>query len=340
MNNSTTLTANLSKGLAVKRILTGIKPTGEIQLGNYLGMVKGLVERQNKYEVFLMIADLHAQTVPYLPKKLKQLIYDLTSSLLALGVNPKKTLLFRQSDVPAHLYLYWILGCLAPVGQLQRMHEYKEQGERYGRQGIGAGILMYPVLMAADILIYQADLVPIGDDQVQHLELTRVLMRKFNQTFGQTFKIPGVLLQTETAKVMSLDQPHKKMSKSLPSGNLPIFAPEPEIRAKIKTAVTDSGSEIKYDPLNKPAVSNLMTTYKHLSGQSYQQIEQEFKGKGYAQFKNELTKVFLSHFKAARAQKKQINQNNVDKILAAGAKAANQMANKTLRIVMQKTGLQ
>lgn len=323
----------------MKRILTGIKPTGEIQLGNYLGMVKDLVEMQNKYEVFLMIADLHAQTVSYKPKELQELIFDLGASLLALGVNPAKTILFRQSDVPAHLYLYWILGCLTPIGELQRMHEYKEQSERYGRQGIGAGVLMYPVLMAADILIYQADLVPIGEDQVQHLELTRELVRKFNNTFGKSFKVPAVALQTETAKIMSLDNPTKKMSKSQPAGNLPIFAPESEIKEKIKQAVTDSGSEIIYAPKNKPAISNLMAIYKNLSDKPYAKIEQEFKGRGYAQFKTELTNIFLNYFQPARARQKQISPKSLDNILRAGAKGANLAAAKTLKLILKKTGL-
>lgn len=323
----------------MKRILTGIKPTGEVQLGNYLGMIKEIIEMQEKYEVFLMIADLHAQTVPYEPKELTRLIYDLGSSLIALGVNPKKLVLFRQSDVPAHLYLYWILGCLASTGDLMRMHEYKEQKERYEKQGIGSGILMYPVLMAADILIYNADMVPVGADQVQHLELARELVKKFNNIFGKTFAIPEIYVRKETAKLMSLDNPRKKMSKSLPSGHLEIFASEEEIRQKIKNAVTDSGKEIKYDPEKKQAISNLTTIYKVLTNKSYNEIENEFKGKGYVEFKEKIADKFFEYFGEAKKLKQKITKSQIDKIFNEGAKKANIIANKNLEIILKKTGL-
>jgi tryptophanyl-tRNA synthetase len=323
----------------MKRILTGIKPTGEIQFGNYLGMIKGLVEMQGKYEIFLMLADLHSQTVPYQPKELNRLIYSLGSSLVALGIDTKKTVLFRQSDVPAHLYLYWILGCLAPTGELMRMHEYKEQKERYKEQGIGSGILMYPVLQAADILIYNADLVPIGQDQVQHLELTRELAKKFNSAFGKTFKIPEIEVQKETAKIMSLDNPSKKMSKSLPEGNLEIFSDEQIIREKIKKAVTDSGREIKFESESKPAISNLMTIYKFLTKKNYSEIEKEFESKGYGEFKEKIADKFLQYFDSARKLKQKITKTQIDKIFAQGAQKANQITSQILKSIFGKTGL-
>ncbi|MGC8981340.1 MAG: tryptophan--tRNA ligase [Minisyncoccia bacterium] len=323
----------------MKRILTGIKPTGEIQLGNYLGMIKNIIDMQNKYEIFLMVANLHAQTVPFDPKEIKRLTYDLVSSFIALGIDPKKTTIFLQSDVPAHLYLYWILGCISPLGDLMRMHEFKEQSQRYKKEGVGAGILMYPVLMAADILIYNADLVPVGEDQRQHVELTRELARKFNRLFGKTFKIPEIFIQPETAKIMSLDNPNKKMSKSLPEGCLEIFADEKVIKEKILKAVTDSGKEIKYDPVNKPAISNLMTIYKYLTKKTYSEIEEEFKGKGYYEFKNAIIDAFFKYFDKVRKIKKKINKNFVKKILKQGADRANKTVNKNLKLILKRTGL-
>lgn len=323
----------------MKRVLTGIKPTGRIQLGNYFGMLKEVLSFQDKYEVLLMIANLHAQTVPYSPRELKFLTYELASSLLALGVNPKKVILFRQSDVPAHLYLYWILSCLSYFGELQLMHEFKEQAEKHKKQGVGVGIFMYPVLQAADVLIYNADLVPIGQDQVQHLELTRELARRFNKRFKKIFKVPEIYIREETAKIMSLNNPLKKMSKSLPEGCLEIFAPEKEIKEKILKAVTDSGSEIKYDPEKKPGISNLMIIYKYLTGKTLPEIEQEFTGLGYADFKEKIFFSFLEYFKEAREKKRKIKKEEVEKILTQGAKKANQLIKENFSRIIKIVGL-
>lgn len=323
----------------MKRVLTGIKPTGRIQLGNYFGMLKEVLSFQDKYEVLLMIANLHAQTVPYSPRELKFLTYELASSLLALGVNPKKVILFRQSDVPAHLYLYWILSCLSYFGELQLMHEFKEQAEKHKKQGVGVGIFMYPVLQAADVLIYNADLVPIGQDQVQHLELTRELARRFNKRFKKIFKVPEIYIREETAKIMSLNNPLKKMSKSLPEGCLEIFAPEKEIKEKILKAMTDSGSEIKYDPEKKPGISNLMIIYKYLTGKTLPEIEQEFTGLGYADFKEKIFFSFLEYFKEAREKKRKIKKEEVEKILTQGAKKANQLIKENFSRIIKIVGL-
>jgi len=323
----------------MKRILTGIKPTGKVHLGNYFGMIREILKLQEKYEVFLMVADLHAQTIPYKPKELKFLTYELASSLLSLGIDPKKTVLFRQSDVPYHSYLYWILGCLSYLGELYRMHEFKEQSERYKKQGIGAGILMYPVLQAADILIYNADLVPVGQDQVQHLELTRELARRFNQRFGKIFKIPEIYLNPETEKIMSLDNPIKKMSKSLSEGCLEIFASEKEIKEKIKKAITDSGQEIKYDPEKKPGISNLMIIYKYLTSKSLAEIEKEFYGLNYADFKEKIISAFFNYFDSARKRKNGMTKNYVEKILIQGGRKANKIAEKKLEKILKTTGL-
>ncbi len=323
----------------MKRVLTGIKPSGKVHLGNYFGMIKQVIDLQEKYEVLLMIADLHAQTVPYNPQDLKYLTYELASSLIALGIDPKKVILFKQSDVPAHLYLYWILGCIAYVGELMRMHEFKEQSQRYKKQGVGSGILMYPVLQAADILIYNADIVPIGEDQIQHLELARELARRFNNRFKKIFKIPQYLLSQETAKIMSLDNPLKKMSKSLPEGCLEIFASEKEIKEKIFKAVTDSENEIKYDPEKKPGISNLMIIYKYLTNKALPEIEKEFNGLGYAYFKEKIIEAFFDYFKKARERKKQITKKDIEEIFKAGAKKANQIANQNLEKILKVTGL-
>jgi tryptophanyl-tRNA synthetase len=323
----------------MKRILTGIKPTGKVHLGNYFGMIREILKLQENYQVFLMIADLHAQTVPYKPQELKFLTYELASSLLSLGIDPKKTVLFRQSDVPAHLYLYWILGCLSYLGELYRMHEFKEQSERYKKIGVGSGILMYPVLQAADILIYNADLVPVGRDQVQHLELARDLARRFNQRFGKIFKIPEIHLNPEVEKIMSLDNPLKKMSKSLPEGCLEIFAPEKEIKEKIKKAITDSGQEIKYDPENKPGISNLMVIYKYLTNKSLAEIEREFYGLGYSDFKEKIISAFFEYFNEARKRKKKMTKNCVEKILNQGKMKADKIAQENLEKILKRTGL-
>ena len=323
----------------MKRVLTGIKPSGTLQLGNYLGMVKEIIDMQNKYEVFLMIADLHAMTVPYKPKDLRNLTLDLAKSLLALGVDPNKTVIFKQSDVPAHLYLQWILTCLTPVGELMRMHEFKEQSEKYKKEGVGAGILMYPVLMAADILIYNADIVPVGEDQRQHLELARDLAKKFNKRFSKIFKIPEIYIQPETAKIMSLTNPSKKMSKSEPEGCLEIFEKESVIKEKILKAVTDSETIIRYDPENKPGISNLMTIYKYLTKKSFSEIEDEFKNKTYYEFKLAVYKAFMNFFKIARDKKKKISNDYVQRILKLGAKKANKEANKILEKILKVVGL-
>ncbi len=325
----------------MKRILTGIRPTGKIHLGHYLGFIKNLFYFQDKYQTFLMIADLHAQThpFPYHPRELKKNTFELVKDLLALGLNPQKITLFRQADIPAHLYLYWIFGCLTPLGELQRMHQFKEWSQKYNKESIKAGILMYPVLQAADILLYQADLVPVGKDQVQHVEFTREMVKKFNYYFGKTFKLPEVYLEKETEKIMSLTNPTKKMSKSEPEGCLFIFDDEKTIKEKIKKAVTDSGHEIKYDPLNKPGISNLMIIYKTLTQKPLPEIEKEFEGLDYNHFKEKIIEAFFNYFKEARIKRKKLKDKDVLEVLAQGKKKASQIAQKTLTKVLIKVGL-
>jgi len=219
------------------------------------------------------------------------------------------------------------------------MHEFKEQSMKYKKEGVGSGILLYPVLMAADILVYNADLVPVGEDQRQHLELTRDLAEKFNKKFGKIFKIPEIYTPLETAKIMSLSNPNKKMSKSEPEGCLEIFEKEKVIKEKILKAITDSENYIKYDPLNKPGISNLMTIYKYLTKKSYSEIEEEFKNKGYYEFKLALYDAFIKFFKPAREKKKKLTDIYVEKILKIGAKKANKEANQMLEKILKITGL-
>ncbi len=325
----------------MKKILTGVRPTGSLHIGHYLAFIPELLELQKKYKVFLMIADLHSQTYPfpYQPRNLEENVYNLAAEFIALGVDPKKVLIFRQSAVPAHLSLYWILGCLASVGDLERMTQYKEMRERFKDRFTSAGLLMYPVLMAADILIYQPDLIPIGKDQSQHLEMARTLAQRFNHYFGQTFRIPSTYAPKENGQIKSLDEPLKKMAKSKPAGALFIFESEKKIEEKIKRAVTDSGSEILYEPEKKPAISNLMIIYKALTQKTFAEIEDEFRNRGYGDFKKALTREFLGFFKKARQRKESLNKVKINKILKTSAKIANKEAVKTLKLVFERTGL-
>src|SRR3989338_7299382 len=268
-------------------LLSGIQPSGsDLTIGNYLGAIKQWVDLQNTHTVFLPIVDEHAVTVPQEPSELHKNTLMVATLLIACGINPKKTTLFLQSHVPAHFEFAWLLNTMTPVGELERMVQFKEKTEK---ACILAGLLNYPVLQAADILLYQTNVVPVGEDQLQHLELTRTIARRFNNRFGQTFKEPKALIQKDTARIMGLDDPTKKMSKSATSPNnfIAMLDSPDEIRRKIKIAVTDSGNEMRFDPAAKPAVSNLMTIYSAFSGKSYTDIERHFSGKGYADFKRD-----------------------------------------------------
>jgi len=321
------------------RILTGIQPTGTLHLGNYFGAINQLVQFQKKHDCFLFVADLHAMTVSQNPKELKKQILDSVANYLALGINPKKCLIFIQSQIPAHSELTWILDTLTPLGELERMTQFKEKSQTQ-KGNINAGLFTYPVLMAADILLYQADAVPVGEDQAQHLELTRTIARKFNSRFGKTFKEPKTRLPKNGARLMALTDPKQKMSKSLgPTSYIGLFDKAADIERKIKHAVTDSGREIKYDPKNKPAISNLLTIYSLVSGKPVKTIEKQFSGKGYAEFKKALAnelKKFLDPFRKKRAK---ISEKEVLKILETGRKKASSLAEKTMKEVKQKVGL-
>ena len=252
-----------------KVVLTCAQPTGKLHLGNYLGAVKNWVEMVEKYECYFGVVDMHAITIPYIPADLKKNVYDCAAQYMACGLDPQKCNLFLQSSIVGHAELSWILGCICPIGALERMTQYKDKARKH-KNALNSGLLYYPVLMAADILIYNADLVPVGEDQKQHIELTRDLAQKFNSTYSETFKMPEPYIPASGARIMSLQNPESKMSKSDPNQNGTLYITDkPEIlRKKIMSAVTDSDGEIKYDPDAKPGISNLINIASALSGKT------------------------------------------------------------------------
>ncbi len=323
------------------RVFSGIRPTGDIHIGNYLGAIKNWVNLQDKADCIFCIVDLHALTTPYKAKKLQKNIFDLAVTYLAAGLNPKRCIFFVQSQVKAHVELAWLLSTITPLGELQRMTQFKEKSTKHP-ESINAGLLNYPVLMAADILLYQTDIVPVGQDQKQHVELARTIARKFNQRFGKVFKEPKVQLQKIGAKIMSLQNPNKKMSKTdSPASYIGLFENPREIKQKIMAAMTDSGKEIIYNPSRKPGISNLLSIYSLFSGKTIKQIEKEFKGKGYAQFKKSLAQVLIKSLALFREKRKELlkNRTKVQKILENGAKKAQTIANSTMEQAKKRMGL-
>ena len=323
-------------------LVSGIQPSGKLHIGNYLGALKNFVDLQNtgRYQCYFTIVDLHSIAEDFDPKEKYKQILDLAADFLAAGLDPKKSTIFLQSHVPAHVELAWILNTITPMGELRRMTQYKEKTTA-GGESENVGLFDYPVLMAADILLYDAKYVPVGEDQLQHLELTRTLARKFNSKFGNTFVEPKALL-TETPRVMSLGNPEKKMSKSQPETCIFLDDTPEQIRNKVKRAVTDSGSEVRYDPAIKPGISNLLSIYSALSGDPIKKIEAEFAGKNYGHFKAMLAEVVISHFAEFRKKKRSLmaKPNKLRTILIAGSKKAEGGANKKIREVKKKIGLE
>jgi len=321
-------------------VVSGLKPSGELHIGNYLGMLKQAVELQssNKYRCFYFIADYHALTQRYNPKEKAEEIYKMAVDALAAGIDPKKSVIFVQSHVPEHANLTWIFNTITPVGKLQGMIEYKEKLSE--GQTPNTGLLDYPVLMAADILLYKAGFVPVGEDQRQHVELTREIVRTFNDRFGKTFQEPKTL-HTKALRVMSLDNPMKKMSKSMPSGCLYLADSPKVIREKVKRAVTDSMTNIDYDPEKRPAVSNLVLIYSEFSGMPTSEVVKRFQGAGYAKFKEELAEVIIKTLSPLQEKRNKFIKNRrlVMKILNEGAKRAKPIAEKTMGEVAKKVGL-
>jgi tryptophanyl-tRNA synthetase len=346
--------------LRIPRLVSGIQPSGRLHIGNYLGALKNFVNLQEEggYDCLFFVADLHSLTEDFDPQKKREQIFSLTADFLAAGLDPKKSTIFLQSLVPAHSELMWMLNTITPMGELSRMTQFKDKGgvlrmvstytakegtlnipdERQNSE-TNVGLFDYPVLMAADILLYSAGVVPVGNDQDQHLELTRTLARKFNRKFDEVFVEPKPL-HTPLPRVMSLDDPSKKMSKSRPEGCL-FVDDEPEaIEKKIKRAVTDSGSEVKGGQ-DKPALNNLLSIYSNLSGKSIKEVEVEFSGRGYADFKKSMTEVICEYFENFRNTKAKLmnKPSTLTKILEEGSAKASKLANKKLAEAKSAMGL-
>ncbi len=320
-------------------IVSGIQPSGRLHIGNYLGALKNFVDLQNsgKYTCFFFIADLHSLTEAAVSSKEKeQQILDIAASFLAAGLNPKKSTLFIQSHIPAHSELAWILSCLTPMGELSRMTQFKEKSKKSGEN---AGLFTYPVLMAADVLLYDAQFVPVGADQLQHLELARTLARKFNARYSKTFIEPKPLM-TNVPRLMSLDDPTKKMSKSNPNGCLFIDDAPNIIRKKIMAAVTDSGKEIIYAPKTKPGISNLLLIASSFSGLALAELEKQFKGRTYAGLKSYIADLVTLNLEKIRTAKTKLlkNKNFLVPFKTGGAAAA-KIAEKKMRAVRKSIGL-
>lgn len=322
------------------RVFSGIRPTGELHIGNYLAAIKQWLELQEKEECFFCIVDYHAITTPFDPKKMKERIFETLICYLAAGIDPEKSTIFVQSQIKEHTELAWILGTICPLGDLKRMTQFKEKAKKHP-QYVNAGLLNYPLLMAADILLYKTDLVPVGKDQVQHVELTRELARRFNKMFGPVFKEPQVLLSKETQKIMSLQDPKKKMSKTDDEKSCILLFDEPEdIEKKIMAAVTDPGKEIKFDRKRKPGISNLLVIFSAFSGKKIEQLEKEYKGVGYEKFKRDLAKLLIEKLEPFRKKREELLKREIylKEILERGRKKAQMVAQETMEQVKEKIG--
>jgi tryptophanyl-tRNA synthetase len=322
-----------------KRIFSGAQPTGNVHLGNYLGALKNWVALQHEYESFFCIVNLHAITVSHDPKLLAESTRNLTRIYLAVGIDPQVSTIFIQSDVPEHAELTWVLNCVVRVGELERMTQYKEKAKRQG-ENVTAGLLDYPVLMAADILLYQTDLVPVGHDQKQHLELTRDLAIRFNRDYGETFRVPDAYIPKVGAKIQSLSNPLKKMSKSDddPNSRIMLMDDADTVQRKFKRAVTDSGTDIRFDE-SRPAINNLLEIYHLMTGKSQSEIEQHFAGKGYAQLKKDLADATIEFLGPIQQRVREITDDQLNEILEQGRQKASRIAHTTLTEVFERTGI-
>lgn len=326
----------------MKRMLSGIKPTGRLTLGNYIGAIRNFVAYQDDYEMFVFIANMHAITVPQNKAELKKNTKDLIALYLACGLNPEKATIFLQSDISEHAELGWILTCNSYIGELQRMTQYKDKTAK-GETGITAGLFTYPSLMAADILLYDADFVPVGVDQKQHVELTRDIAERFNNRFGDTFVIPEPLVTKVGAKIYSLQDPTKKMSKSEenPKGTIDLLDEPNVARKKIMSAVTDSIGVIQYDIENQPGISNLLTILSSLTGEPINDIVHRYTGKGYGDFKKEVGQVVFDFLTDLQLRYKEIISSGiVEKVIQDGNEKARYIAHKKVMKVKKKIGFQ
>ncbi|MDO7816798.1 tryptophan--tRNA ligase [Helicobacter pylori] len=322
-----------------KRVFSGIQPTGQIHLGNYLGAIKHWVEMQDEYENLFCIVNSHAITLPIEPKFLKSQTYELVKLLLACGISPKQSGLFIQSEVDEHPALAWLLNCQVSMGEMQRMTQFKDKSLK-NPKSVNVGLFNYPILMASDILLYQSDLVPVGEDQKQHLELTRNVAEKFNRDFGDCFKVPEPLIAKVGARVMGLDDPKVKMSKSHQGANHAIFLlDEPDIIVKkIKKAATDSIGVIAFDE-KREGIFNLLNIYMLLSDESPENIEERFKNKGYGDFKKELAEVVIQSLKPIQERYKEISDDEVKAVLNGGVEKARPLAQATYQKAKELMGL-
>ncbi len=328
----------------MSRILSAIQPSGTLTIGNYLGALKRFVQLQHEHECLFFIVDQHAITVPQDKTELRRRTKELTALYLACGLDPEKATIFVQSEVPGHTQLAWMLTCNTQMGELERMTQFKDKSQKQSAkgQGISSGLFMYPVLMAADILLYDIDFVPVGDDQKQHLELTRDLAERFNNRFGETFKVPEPLIGKTGARVMSLQEPTKKMSKSDDNAkNFILMTDEPNIiRKKIKSAVTDTDGVIKFDRETKPGVSNLLEIYSAFTGESIASLEARYEGAGYGTFKADLAEVVVAEIEPIQQRMKELLKSDlIDEVLDEGAARANKMAFKKVKKCEQRMGL-
>lgn len=329
--------------MAMGRILSGVQPTAEVpHIGNYLGAFKQWVELQDTHESLFPIVDLHAITVDWEPERLRESTRELAAILIACGVDHEKSVIFVQSEVPEHAELGWLLTCIARMGELGRMTQFKDRSKGQAAGSVGVGLFMYPVLMAADVLAYRADLVPVGDDQRQHMELMRELTRRFNSRFGETFPEPETYLPTKGARIMSLNDPADKMSKSADSEASVIWmTDDPDtIRSKVGRAVTDSGTEIKAGK-DKPAITNLLDTYSAVTDRDVDDIEASYAGKGYADFKADLADAIIAMLEPIQKRLADLKEEHgeLDDILDDGRSKASAIAGETLKIVREKVGL-
>jgi len=328
--------------MSKKVILSGIQSTGKLTLGNYLGAIDNWVHMQEEYDCYYMIANLHTLTVRNDPEELRNNTLKILATYIAAGLDPEKNTLFIQSQVKEHAELGWILDCYTYMGELSRMTQFKDKSAKHA-DNINAGLFTYPALMAADILLYQADLVPVGADQRQHLEITRDLAERFNKLYGKTFVVPEAYVRKESARIMGLQDPTSKMSKSASNPNDVIFIEdEPEvIKKKFKKAVTDSENKVKFDPENKPGVSNLMQIYASITGKTMEEIEKEFENRGYGDFKMTVANSVVYKLKPVQEKYKQILEDKeyLEKIYTKGAENARKIAAKTLEDVKNKIGI-
>jgi tryptophanyl-tRNA synthetase len=329
---------------SLPRVLSGIQPTADsYHLGNYLGAVRQWVGLQDDFEAFYFIADLHALTVEHDPKQLNRRTYVAVAQLVAAGVDPERSAIFLQSDLGEHAELAWIMECLTSFGEARRMTQFKDKSAKGGEGAASVGLFAYPMLMAADILLYRPQYVPVGEDQRQHLELSRDLAQRFNHRFKKTLRLPEPYILKETAKIYDLQDPSIKMSKSAssPTGIIELLD-DPKVSAKkIRSAVTDSGTEVRFDPVGKPGISNLLTIFSVLSGRSVEELEKEYDGRGYGDFKSELAEELVAFVTPFRTRTLELldDRAELERILLRGSERAREVASATLADVYDRVGL-